>query len=148
MKKTFYFFVLSAVVALSVNAQSNRVAQQVTPPVPAPAFVPTVEGAEIQFEKMIHDYGEVAHGANGDIEFKFKNIGSEPLILFDVRVSCGSCLTIQSWPREPIMPGQEGVIKVGYNTTILGPMSKTITLFSNAKTDRVVLRTTGNVNPK
>jgi hypothetical protein len=147
MKKTLYFFVLLAVVALSANAQ-NRATQQVRPPVPTPAFVPTVEGAEIQFEKISHDYGEVVQGTNGDIEFKFKNIGSEPLILFRVQPSCGSCLTIQSWPREPIMPGQEGVIKVGYNTSILGPMSKTITLFSNAKTDRVVLRTNGNVNPK
>ena len=124
MKKIFYSFVLLAVATLSVYAQP-----------------------EIRFERMVHDYGQVAQGANGDTEFKFRNTGTEPLILFNVQTSCG-CVTAPSWPREPIMPGQEGVIRINYNTQTTGPMGKAITVFSNAKTDRVTLRLAGNVNPR
>ncbi|MDR1951079.1 MAG: DUF1573 domain-containing protein [Bacteroidales bacterium] len=149
MKKILFSVVLVAAVASVANAQTPQRVQLVgTPTTSASNFTPSVEGPEIQFEKTLHDYGQVVQGANGDIEFKFKNIGSEPLLLFNVQPSCNACLTITSWPREPIASGQEAVIKVNYNTTILGPMGKNITVYSNGKSERIALRIAGNVNPK
>jgi len=97
---------------------------------------------------LVHDFGEIVENSNGDIDFKFRNIGSEPLVLMQVNPSCGTCVSIRSWPREPIMPGQEGVVAVRYNTHILGPMGKTVTVFSNGKTERIVLRINGTVMAK
>ncbi len=103
-------------------------------------------GPEIKFDKTVHNYGEIMQGANGDCEFSFTNTGKEPLILSNVAASCGC--TTPNWTREPIMPGKKGTIKVHYDTNRLGIISKTITVVSNGKTDRVVLRIEGKVNQK
>lgn len=101
------------------------------------------EGPSIEFEKTTHDYGTIVKGANGDCEFYFKNNGNEPLMLVDVRSSCGC--TTPSWTREPIMPGQTGSIKVHYDTNRLGTISKSVTVSTNGDPERLVLRIVGTV---
>lgn len=98
---------------------------------------------EISFDKTTHDYGTIFQNADGGCEFTFKNTGKEPLILSNVISSCGC--TVPKWTREPILPGQSGVIKVNYDTKRLGTISKQITVLSNAKTDRVVLKIAGTI---
>ena len=71
---------------------------------------------------------------------------AEPLILSNVTSSCGC--TVPTWPQEPILPGKSDVIKVTYNTNNVGPINKTITVTSNAKTSRLVLSIKGTVTPK
>ncbi|MCM1042034.1 MAG: DUF1573 domain-containing protein [Bacteroides sp.] len=105
-----------------------------------------VEGPGIKFEKTVHDYGTIEQGANGNCEFVFENNGTEPLILSDVRSSCGC--TVPSWPREPIMPGKKSAIKVHYDTNRIGGISKSITVSTNGNPDRVVLSIRGTVNAK
>lgn len=41
----------------------------------------------IKFDKMVHDYGTMAKGADGKCEFKFTNEGKEPLVLTNVKAS-------------------------------------------------------------
>jgi len=104
-------------------------------------------GPEIEFEKMVHDYGEVPYNGNGECEFRFTNTGNEPLILQKPKSSCGC--TVPTWPKEPILPGDSEVIKVTYKTTKVGPINKTVTVTSNAKTNgTVVLRIKGTVLPQ
>ena len=101
-------------------------------------------GAKIRFEEMEHQYGTIQKGGNGDCEFTFWNDGNEPLILQNVKASCGC--TTPSYTQKPVMPGQSGVIKVHYNTNNVGGFSKTVTVTSNAVDNpRVVLRIKGNV---
>ncbi len=104
------------------------------------------EGPSIKFDNTTYDYGQIEQGANGDCEFTFSNVGTEPLLLSDVRASCGC--TTPSWTREPIMPGKTGTIKVHYDTNRLGGINKAITVTTNGNPERVVLRIAGNVNPK
>ncbi len=99
--------------------------------------------AEISFSKMVHDYGIIKKGADGSCEFKFKNTGKEPLLLTNVSTSCGC--TVPTWPKEPIKPRKTDVIKVVYDTKRLGTINKTITVWSNAKTQSVVLTIKGMV---
>jgi hypothetical protein len=104
-------------------------------------------GPEIEFEKLVHDYGEVQYNGNGECEFRFTNTGNEPLILQKPKSSCGC--TVPTWPKEPILPGESDVIKVTYKTTKVGAINKTITVTSNAKTNAtVVLRIKGTVLPQ
>ena len=98
---------------------------------------------EITFDKMVHDYGTVAYGGDGVCTFKFTNTGKEPLILQQPQSSCGC--TVPTWPKEPVLPGATDEIQVTYNTKKVGPINKTITVRSNAKTNTVVLRITGKV---
>ena len=76
------------------------------------------EGAKIQFAEKVINYGKIEKGANGTRVFKFKNEGTEPLVLNSVRASCGC--TTPKWTREPIAPGAEGNITVKYDTNRMG----------------------------
>lgn len=111
-----------------------------------PAVVDNPNAADISFTKTVHDYGTIFAGGDGNSEFEFTNTGKEPLILASVKSSCGC--TVPSWPREPIMPGKKETIKVKYDTSRIGPINKTITVMSNAKTSPVILKITGNVVKK
>ena len=111
-----------------------------------PVKTEKVEGPGIKFEKTVHDYGTIEQGANGDCEFVFTNNGTEPLILSNVRSSCGC--TIPSWPREPIMPGKSSAIKVHYDTNRVGGIAKSITVSTNGTPERIVLSIRGTVTPK
>jgi hypothetical protein len=104
------------------------------------------KGAIIKFDKNVHDYGTLYQNADGKSEFTFKNIGDEPLILSSVRSSCGC--TIPQWPKEPILPGQSGVIVVTYDTKRIGTINKQITVLSNATESQVVLNIKGNILQK
>lgn len=99
---------------------------------------------EISFETETIDYGNIEVGSDRIREFKFKNTGKSPLIIQNARGSCGC--TVPTWPKEPILPGEEGVIKVDYDTNRSGPINKSVTITSNAKTPTKVLRIKGNVN--
>lgn len=99
---------------------------------------------EIAFESDVHDYGTIKQGAEGSCEFKFKNTGKEPLIISNAKASCGC--TVPSYPKEPIMKGQTGTIKVTFNSAgKMGVQDKTVTLTSNAKQNPIVLHMKGTV---
>jgi hypothetical protein len=100
----------------------------------------------ISFASTVHDYGTIEQGADGAYEFKFTNQGKTPLILNNVRSSCGC--TVPSWTREPVQPGSGGSIKVVYNTASIGAFNKSVTVSSNAKNSDVVLIIKGNVVQK
>ncbi|HAR21978.1 DUF1573 domain-containing protein [Schleiferiaceae bacterium] len=103
-------------------------------------------GAKISFDRKVMEYGKVEKGGNGTRVFKFKNEGTEPLVLNSVRASCGC--TTPKWTREPIAPGAEGEITVKYDTNRLGNFHKTVTVQSNASNKTVVLTIKGQVmNP-
>lgn len=105
------------------------------------------DGPTIVFEKNIHDYGNLDYAADGTCEFKFKNTGNSPLIISKAKGSCGC--TVPQWPREPINPGQSGVIKVKYDTKRPGQINKSVTITSNAVNSPIkVIRIKGSVGPR
>ncbi len=99
--------------------------------------------AKIEFEKDVIDYGQVAKGDDGVRIFKFTNTGDAPLIISRVYSSCGC--TIPKQPEDPIKPGETGEISVKYDTKRVGPIRKTITVYSNAETPTVALKIKGRV---
>jgi len=133
MKRVTLFF-LATFVAFAVFAQNTAETTMADENLNAP---------EISFDKTVHDYGTVPYQGDGKCEFKFTNTGKEPLILTNVRSSCGC--TVPKWPREPILPGQSDIINVEYKTNRIGKINKTITVQSNAKTSSLVLRIQGQV---
>ena len=131
MKKVFYLLGLMLIMVGMAKAQDSK---------------PAV-GPEIEFEKVVHDYGDVPYNGNGECEFRFTNTGNEPLIVQKPRSSCGC--TIPSWPKEPILPGESDVIKVTYKPNRVGNINKTVTVTSNAlQNSTVVLRIKGRVLEK
>ncbi len=101
---------------------------------------------EIYFKKTTHDFGTIEYGSDGTCEFTFKNTGNEPLLLTKVKASCGC--TTPKWSKKPIKKGKTGTITVKYNTKILRGFTKSIRVYSNAKTNLVTLKITGTVVKK
>jgi hypothetical protein len=97
----------------------------------------------IIFNKLEHDYGTVERGGDGLCEFTFTNKGDKPLIVSNVRASCGC--TVPQWTREPVASGEKGSVKVRYNTNITGAFNKTVIVNSNAANQMVSLRIKGKV---
>ena len=87
-------------------------------------------GAVFKFDKELIDYGKIAYKSDGKRIFNFTNIGSEPIVINDIKTSC-DC-TVPSIPKEPIMPNEKGTIEVVYDTSKSGGFSKVITIFSCA----------------
>lgn len=86
--------------------------------------------AKLELKSDTVDYGTVTkEDDNGLRVFEFKNTGDAPLIIKEVKSTCGC--TVPSWPKDPIAPGKSGKIEVKYNMG-LGPIRKTITVQSNA----------------
>ncbi len=98
---------------------------------------------EFKFEKETINYGQIAKSSNGERVFVFTNTGDKPLIIKNIKSSCGC--TIPKKPKEPIMPGKKGEIKVSYDTKRVGGFYKSITIFSNAKNARKIIKIKGNV---
>ncbi len=122
MKKTV-LLLLVGLMALSVKAQEKT--------------------AKIEFKTETVDYGEIAKGSDGVRVFEFTNTGNAPLVISDVKSSCGC--TIPKKPDAPILPGNTGEIQVKYDTKRVGPIRKAITVTSNADTPTKVLKIKGTV---
>jgi len=98
----------------------------------------------ISFDKTTFDYGNVKAGSDGHRFFTVKNTGDKPLIISEVKPSCGC--TTPEWSKDPILPGKSTQIKVGYNTGIKGPFNKLIEVYSNdPANNRSVIYIKGNV---
>lgn len=117
-------------------ANPADVTAQAGDPNAAPA-APTGPTTTIEYESLIHDFGEIKEGDMVKYSFKFKNTGSEPLVISDAKGSCGC--TVPDWPREPIAPGASGEIKVEFDSKGKG------TEDGSKQTKRVTV--TGNTNP-
>jgi hypothetical protein len=102
-----------------------------------------INGPVMTFESLIVDYGTIERHSEPLRIAKFTNTGTEPLIIKNARGSCGC--TVPTWPKEPIMPGEEGNIEIRYATNREGKFSKKVTLTTNMMGDPVVLTVKGDV---
>ena len=103
---------------------------------------------KITFIEESFDFGTIAE-EKGPVtkEFSFTNTGGAPLILQNVKASCGC--TTPEWTKDPILPGKKGYVKATYNPQNRpGQFNKSITVTSNAENNTVVLTIKGTVTPK
>ncbi|MFK8102111.1 MAG: DUF1573 domain-containing protein [Saprospiraceae bacterium] len=88
-------------------------------------------GPKMDFSKTSYKFGTIMQGDEVEHVFKFKNTGKKDLVISNVTVTCGC--THPSYPFVPIAPGEDGEIKVHYNSAgKLGPQKPTVTVISNA----------------
>jgi len=115
--------------------------------VPATMVLAQQSGAQLTVTSSTHDFGNIKQGVPAVYDFEVKNTGNQPLIIQDVKPSCGC--TTPEWPKTPILPGKTAKIKVSYDAASAGPFNKSIFVKSNAanveKGDRYELRIKGTV---
>lgn len=106
------------------------------------------KGANISFEKGTHDFGKIKEdGGTVEYEFVYTNTGSEPLIITNVRATCGC--TTPTWTQKPVMPGEKGFVKAAFDPRNRpGNFNKSIIITTNSANSRSILRITGEVLPK
>lgn len=135
MRRIVTLFTTLAIATAVVNAQNT------TTTTPAPT-----SNAEITFETLVHDFGQIPQGTPVTYEFKFTNTGTEPLIVSDVQKVCGC--TVTGWTKNPVLPGQTGYVSAQYNAASVGAFQKPVTVISNAKNSPVKLTFKGEVVAK
>jgi len=134
--RTFTLFLLlfAATVSMAQPAQ-NKTAEK---------------GAKIEFISEEYNYGSIYanSGHDGLAEFKFVNTGNEPLVLTNVKTSCGC--TSPFWQKEPLNPGDTGKVVLKYaNISQPHTINKSATVQSNAiNKPTVVIRISGTVVAK
>lgn len=131
MKKIGVLVLIALLGSFSTMAQNDNEGKEANRPV-------------ISFEETTHNYGTIEYKGDGSCEFTFENTGKEPLLLTKVRSSCG-CTVPETWPKDPIKPGETGSIQVKYNTRIKGNFTKSIRVYSNAKNSPTRLIIKGKV---
>jgi hypothetical protein len=101
--------------------------------------------AVINFKKETINYGQIEKGSDGVRIFEFTNTGNEPLVITDIKSSCGC--TVPEKPKGPVAAGASSSIKVKYDTNRVGKIRKTITVYSNATEPIKALKINGEVLP-
>lgn len=131
MRKITLFLVLTLFTVL-LKAQSSDQSEK--------------KGPFISFYETSHDFGDITQGDKISYVFKFKNSGTDPLIISEVLTTCGCTAT--KWSKEPILPGKEGEIEATFNSEgKMGRQNKVITILSNATNQRSAVTIVTNVLP-
>ena len=128
--KKFGFVLLAMVMSISfIAAQQNK------------------ETGKLKFASTSHNFGKVAEEVGSvSCEFTFTNTGDTPILIQDIRTSCGC--TTPTYTKEPVLPGKKGTIKVTYSTTQrVGSFDKKVTVFTNEIDCVYTLTINGEVLP-
>jgi hypothetical protein len=111
------------------------------PSTPKEATPAPVSGPRMTFEETVHDFGKVVPATAQKTEFKFKNTGSAPLKIKDVRPCCGTVVTgIET--NQVFAPGRGGTVSVEWpGATQAGAIVKYIYVTTNDPTDEIATLT-------
>jgi hypothetical protein len=88
--------------------------------------------AVMEWKETSIDLGDIPFDKPITVAFKFKNPGMVPLLISDVKPSCGC--TVADYPKQPIGSGAEGQITVTFDAKSEGYFSKTISVYANSDT--------------
>jgi len=136
-------FILLLVCSFTVALQAQTAPAAVSTAIEA---APSTDGPVMTFETMEIDYGNIEQDSDPYRIFKFKNTGTEPLLITNARGSCGC--TVPSYSKAPVPAGETSEIKVRYDTHRLGQFRKRVTLTTNAGSDPIVITIKGDVSAK
>lgn len=98
----------------------------------------------IRIERDTIDLDTVKYGEKKQISFRICNTGEVPLLIRDVRPSCG-CTEAQ-WEKRPVQPGEETVIFVTFEPNSFGRFMKSIEVLCNIEQQICILHIMGMVS--
>ncbi|MDR2065130.1 MAG: DUF1573 domain-containing protein [Prevotellaceae bacterium] len=97
----------------------------------------------VVFKSTTHDFGEIQQGVPQTFSFEFVNNGTEPIVIQNVKPSCGC--TTPGWTKEPVEPGKSGYVQATYNAAAVGPFSKSLTVTYSGGSKSITLQIKGTV---
>ncbi|MDR1876351.1 MAG: DUF1573 domain-containing protein [Flavobacteriaceae bacterium] len=94
------------------------------------------EESIIEFDEETYDFKEIEKGAEVTHIFKFTNVGKRPLIISEVRPSCGC--TTPKYTKDPVAPGKKGSITVTFDSSNFeGTVYKSVAVSGNFETKMI-----------
>lgn len=126
--------------------QPNQSQNPTAPSQPSQQVAANTPKTRINFAAPKKDFGKVLSTSSNEHTFVFTNTGTEPLVISNAKGSCGC--TVPVWPKEAIMPGDEGEIKVVYKPNgQSGIQTKQVTVTANTDPANSFLTITGDIQP-
>ncbi len=89
-------------------------------------IVERVVDAVISWKSDTIDVGKIPQGTPKTIKFEFTNTTSKPVLVTNVKASCGCTAT--DYSKEPIAAGKSGYVNAIYNAANAGAFTKTVTV--------------------
>lgn len=147
MKKIIAILVLSLIVLACNDNVANKIKKENLEIAKERDTKIRLGGAKMKFEDIEHDFGTINEGDIVETVFKFTNSGVSELIIISAKASCGC--TVPQWPKEPIMPGESGEIKVEFNSKRKPNLQqKQITLVTNTPNGKEIIKIKAMVIPE
>jgi len=125
--RTILIFLAILTISLGVNAQGTSL----RPPQEL-----------VYLKETSFDFGKIPQGKPVIHEFQIENSARDTLKLENVQASCGC--TTPVWKKDPVAPGGNTKINVGYNALSEGPFEKLVTIsYNGGQTKTLTIK--GNV---
>ncbi|MDR1340074.1 MAG: DUF1573 domain-containing protein [Prevotellaceae bacterium] len=106
---------------------------------PEPKAVQT----SVQAEMLKQNLGTMKTGETYTCTFILTNTGGAPLVIMDIKTTCGC--TVPTWSRQPVAPGTTTEIKVEVTPDTPGSFRKTVTVYGNIDNTPLQLLVMGEV---
>ncbi|MGN6440182.1 MAG: DUF1573 domain-containing protein [Agriterribacter sp.] len=150
MKKHYFLLMILAGIGFASCQDAEKKATETATIAPASTGDAAAQNAAVTTVQWIDsalNKGTINEGEKLEIVYRFKNTGDKPLIIKEVKPSCGC--TVAEKPEQPIAPGEEGSIKAAFDShNKPGPNHKTITVTANTQPDTYHLTFDVVVNKK
>lgn len=133
MKK---ILIITALVVMLASCGENEAKGPVANNTTAATQTATVDESKLTtiqwIDSIQQDLGTVKEGQTPEISWRFRNTGDQPLVIQNVSATCGC--TVAEKPEQPVLPGEEGVIKAKFNSNgRVGPNKKEVVVVANTK---------------
>ena len=143
VEKYFLFLLVPVIIMSCDNSRKDKLAIDMA----KRTELALKEKTTVQIIDSAYNFGKVTDGEKVEYNYRFKNIGTNPLVIIDASASCGC--TVPQKPEKPIMPGEMGFIKIVFDSKgRVGNAYKTINVTSNADPEFPQLILTGDVTGK
>lgn len=100
----------------------------------------------ITFDKTEHDFGTIKKGTPAETIFKYTNTGKAPLVVTDIKSSCG-CTVPKGWTKDPLAVGESAEFTVKFNGSGQNKVSKTVTITANTEKGTETVKISAFVEP-
>ncbi|MES2762331.1 MAG: DUF1573 domain-containing protein [Bacteroidota bacterium] len=107
---------------MSFSPKTEPIVKKVT----SRTSVTTNTPASIKWKSETVDVGEIPQGIPKPIEFEFKNVSKEAIVVLSAQGSCGCTST--DFPKTPVLPGTSTKITATFNAANKGNFTKTVTV--------------------
>jgi hypothetical protein len=130
----YLFIILIAAVIASCNANDHSAHSTEDSAARAQRLDAAMDSANVTqiqwLDSVEQKLGKVKEGEQVAVSWRFRNVGNKNLVIGNVSAGCGC--TIPETPKEPIEPGNEGVIKAIFNSNNqTGSQHKNVMVMAN-----------------